>query len=298
MDRGEDADWFGSDFIRTFAALATVGILGAIAWLLYTRDPVVNIRVLGDRNFALASILMVAMASVLYASAVVIPQLAQQVLGYNATLAGLLLSPGAALLTLLIPLVTGLQKIVPTKYLIAIGFASLGSAMLYSHRLTPDISFNELALMRAAQAAGLAFLFAPLTTTAFGNIRPEDNGDASALFTMFRNVSGSIGISLATAMITERTQIRMAHLAPHMTPLDQGFAITLQQYQQALLAQGHAASTIAQSALGQMYQAFRTQASVLAYMDIFGICAIMAFGVVPLAFLLSSKTGGGAHAAG
>jgi len=157
MDRGEDDDWFGSNFILLFAALAALGILGAIAWLLYEKRPVVNIRVLGDRNFAMASILMAAVGFLLYGSAVAIPQLAQQVLGYDATLAGLVLSPGAALLIILIPIVERLQRVVPTKYIIATGFFILGSAMFYSHRLTPNVSFNELVIMRAAQAAGLAF---------------------------------------------------------------------------------------------------------------------------------------------
>jgi DHA2 family multidrug resistance protein len=297
MDRGEEANWLGSDFIRIFLCLAIVGIAGAIAWLLYAKRPVVNIRVLRDGNFALCSVLMVAMASVLYSSAVVIPQLAQQVLGYNATLAGLILSPGAFFLTFLIPVVTQLQRIMATKHIIAIGFAMLGASMLYSHRLTPDISFDGLVAMRLAQAAGLAFLFAPLTATAFANISHADNGDASALFTMFRNVAASIGISLATALVVERTQIRMAHLAPHMTPLDQGYTTTLQQFQNALQAQPHFGTQGGQSAIGMLYQTFRAQASILAYMDIFELCAIMAFCAVPIAFFLSSRKGGSPGAA-
>jgi MFS transporter, DHA2 family, multidrug resistance protein len=293
MDRGEDEGWFGSSFILVFACLAAIGILGAIAWLLYAKEPVINLGVFADGNFALSSVLMVAMASTLYASAVVIPLLAQQALGYNATLAGLVLSPGALLVALLIPAVTGLQRFLPTKYVIAIGFALVGSAMAFSHRLAPDISFNVLMLMRAAQAAGLAFLFAPITTTAFANIRPRDNGDASALFTMFRNVAGSVGISLATAMVTERGQARMAHLVPHLTPLDQGYQATLQQYQQALIRLGHPVATVAETATGLIYQTLRQQAMVLAYMDIFAYCAVMAFSAVPIAFFLSGKKGGG-----
>lgn len=299
MDRGEDDGWFGSSFILLCACFAAIGILGAIAWLLYAKEPVINLGVLADGNFALSSVLMVAMAATLYASAVVIPQLAQQVLGYDATLAGLVLSPGALLVILLIPLVAGLQRFLATKYVIAIGFGMLGAAMVFSHRLVPDISFNMLMLMRAAQAAGLAFLFAPITTLAFANIRPRDNGDASALFTMFRNVAGSVGISLATAMVTERSQARMAHLVPHLTPLDQGYQATLQQYQEALIRMGHPVATVAETATGLIYQALRQQAMVLAYMDIFAFCAIMAFAAVPIALLLSSKKGGrGASATG
>jgi DHA2 family multidrug resistance protein len=294
IDRGEDEDWFGSPFICTMAALAAVGILGAIAWLLYARNPIVDIRVLKDRNLAVSSILMVAMASILYASAVLIPQLAQQVLGYTATWAGFILSPGALLICLLIPFVTRLQSFMPTKYVILIGFACLGSAMVYSHNLTPDIDFRTLALMRAAQAGGLAFIFAPLTTVAFASIPKSSTGDATALFTMFRNVAGSIGISIATAMITERTQVRLAHLVPHMTPLDPGFQALLGSVKRGLAAAGSATSPI-----GFVYQTFRQQGAVLGYMDIFGYCAIMAFCVVPLPLLLRSETAkkGGGHGA-
>jgi DHA2 family multidrug resistance protein len=293
IDRGEDEDWFGSPFICAMGALAVVGILGAIAWLLYARNPIVNIRVLRDRNLAVSSLLMVAMAAILYASAVVIPQLAQQVLGYTATWAGFILSPGAVLICLLIPLATRLQSFVPTKYVIMLGFLCLGSAMVYSHNLTPDIDFTTLALMRAAQAGGLAFIFAPLTTIAFASIAKPDTGDATALFTMFRNVAGSIGISIATAMITERTQVRLAHLVPHLTPLDPGFSALLGQVKQGLAAVGSATKPSA-----MIYQTFREQGAILGYMDIFGYCAIMAFCVVPLTLLLrADKAKGGGHGA-
>jgi DHA2 family multidrug resistance protein len=248
---------------------------------------------LRDRNLALSSILMVAMASILYASAVVLPQMAQQVLGYTATWSGLILSPGAFLIVLLIPFVSQLQKVLATKYVIMIGFLSLGFAFLYSHGLAPDIDFRTLALMRAAQAAGLAFIFAPLTGIAFSTIDKKDNGDAAALFTMFRNVSGSIGISLSTAMTTERTQIRLAHLGQHVGPLDPGYANLLALTKHALQQQGLAVT----QAAGMIYQTFRAQAAILAYMDIFAVCSILAFCVVPVTLLLGSEkaAGGGGH---
>jgi len=277
LDRGEDEDWFASSFIRISAVLAVIGMLGAVAWLLYAKKPVLNIRVLKDRNFAMASIMMASMAAILYGSTVLLPELAQQVLGYDATLSGMILSPGALLLIVLIPIVSALQKTVPVKYLIFFGFLLLGASLVYAQRLTPDVSFHELMFMRAFQSAGLAFLFAPLTTIAFVKIAKRDAGDASALFTMFRNVSGSIGISVTTSQIVERTQVRSAHLADHMSFLDQGFAIAVQRYNN----------------LGVLYQTFVKQGAILAYSDLFVYAGIGAFCVAPIALFLSSKTGGG-----
>ncbi|HVJ51780.1 MAG TPA: DHA2 family efflux MFS transporter permease subunit [Aliidongia sp.] len=291
IDRGEDEDWLGSSFIRIFFCLAVVGILGAITWLLYTDKPIVNLRVLKDRNLAVGSVLIAAMAAILYGSAVVIPQLAQQVLGYTATLAGLILSPGALLICLLIPVANMVQRVVPTKYVIMFGFGCIGFAMIYSHGITPDVDFITLGLMRAAQAGGLAFIFAPLSTVTFSTIAREDNGDATALFTMFRNVFGSIGISVSTAMTTERTQVQLAHIQPHMTPLDPGYASLLAQVKQGIAAYGQGGSG---SAMGMIYQTFRMQGAVLAYADIFTFCAVLAFLVMPLTLLFSGvKKGGG-----
>ena len=141
-------------------------------------------------------------------------------------------------------------------------------------------------------------MFVPISTLAYVTLPKELNGDAAALYTMFRNVSGSIGISLSTAMVTERTQVRTAHLAEHLNPFNQAYNQTIQQYQQALITSGHAAATTMTTATGQVYQALRTQAQVLAYSDVFMFCAVGAFCVVPFAFFFSgvkAKGGGGGH---
>lgn len=196
LDRGEDDDWFYSNFIRTFAVLTLVGIIGAIYWLMYARKPVVDLHCMKDRNFAISSLLMAGMAMILYGSSVVIPQLAQQDLGYTATWSGLVLSPGAVLIVLTIPLVLKLMPVVQTRWIIAFGFTCLAVSFFWSRTLTPDIDFETLVLFRSAQSIGLGFLFVPLTTIAFISIPRRLNADAAALFTMFRNVAGSIGISL------------------------------------------------------------------------------------------------------
>ncbi|HTZ69636.1 MAG TPA: DHA2 family efflux MFS transporter permease subunit [Acetobacteraceae bacterium] len=288
LDRGQDADWLSSSFIRVMFLLAFLGILGAVGWLITTERPVVNLRVLMNRNFALGATLVGCMSFVLYSSAVVMPQFAQQVIGYTATQAGLILSPGGVVIILLIPIVTRILPLVPTRYLVAFGFTAMGFALLFSSVLVPQIAFRHLALMRIAQTTGLAFLFVPISTIAYSTVPRDLNGDAAALYTMFRNVIGSIGISTATALIQQRLQVREAHLADWMTPLYQPFKTLLQQTEATLLSQGHAANTVASTATGVIYQTFITQAEVLAYGDVFRLCAIASFCIVPLTFLFSN----------
>jgi MFS transporter, DHA2 family, multidrug resistance protein len=298
LDRGEDADWFSSDFIITFAALAAVGGAVAVGWLLYAAKPVVDIRVLKDRNFAVGCAAIACFAMILYGSAILIPQLAQQHLGYTATLAGLVLSPGALGIILLIPLVGLLMPHVQTRYLLGIGFFLMGCGLLYSRNLAPDIDFWHLVGIRASQAIPLAFLFVPASVLAYQTVPQNLQGDAAALFTMFRNVAGSVGISLSTALITSRTQTHMGYLSTHLSQSDSVFRSTLSQFVHAIQGLGTATGNATQVALGRAYQTLIAQAGLLAYMDVFLYCALLAFAFVPFTFLFSpvKKAGGpGGH---
>ncbi len=288
LDRGEDADWFGSAFIRAFAALAAVGAAATCGWLLYARDPVVDLRVLKDRNFALGCVAISFFAVVLYGSAVLIPQLAQQHLGYTALLAGLVLSPGALAVILLIPLIGLMMPRVQTRYIITAGFLVLGSALLYSRNIAPDIDFPHLMMLRIAQAAGIGFLFVPTSVLTYYSIPERLQGDATALFTMFRNVAGSVGISVSTAAITARTQVHSAYLAANLSHADPNFRETLARVSAAIKNLGTVAGDTTQAAMGHIERTLVAQAGLLAYMDVFLYCAILAFLFVPFTFLFSA----------
>ncbi|MGF6840983.1 DHA2 family multidrug resistance protein [Paraburkholderia youngii] len=296
LDRGEDDDWFSSNFIRMFTVLAVSGIVGATYWLLYTKKPVVDLRCLKDRNFALGCVTIAAFATILYGSAVLVPQLAQQQLGYTAMLAGLVLSPGAVLITMEIPLISKMMPHVQTRFLVATGFGLLACALAYSHTLTPDIDYFTLVKMRSAQSLAIGFLFVPITTLAYLTVPPRLNDDASALFTMFRNVAGSIGISLSTAMVRERTQARMAHLSELMSPLSQNYNDTLQRNAQRIAdMNGMPHSQALQTANGHLYTTYISQATFLAYVDVFAFLAIFCTLCIPITIFFSpvKASGGG-----
>ena len=292
LDRGEDADWFQSDFIRLMGLLAFLGILGAIGWLLIARKPIVDLSVFADRNFAGGCIMIAATGGILYASAVLIPQFAQTVLHYTATWAGLILSPGGIAVIILIPFVGRLMAVVQIRLIIAFGFIVIGCALVYSSTMVPDIDFRTLVMMRTFQTAGLAFLFVPISTIAYMTLPRELNGDGAALFAMFRNIFGSIGIALATSQVTERSQVHQSYLAQWTSPLNQPYQALVAQNEQTLRSMGRVGAAAHDAAVGRVYQVFRTQAAILGYRDVFFYCAIVAFLIVPLCFLLSPKTGG------
>ena len=292
LDRGEDEDWFGSNFIILFTVLAVVGIVLAIAWLNYAKKPIVNLSVFRDRNFSVGCLMIAICFGILYSSSVVIPQFAQTVLGYTATLAGLILSPGAVLLIVLIPLVQRIMPFVQTRLVILAGFMILGASLLFSSKITINIDFSSLVLIRMAQTAGLAFLFVPISVISFATLSKRQNADGAALSTMFRNIAGSIGISLASAEITERTQVHSAHLSAHLTPFDPGYVSTLTHAKQAFINLGHSSVDAATRAQGFIYTTLHSQAEVLGYADIFLGCALLAFLAAPATLLFSPiKTG-------
>jgi len=253
---------------------------------------------MADKNFAVSSLLMAGMAMILYGSSVVIPQLAQQDLGYTATWSGLVLSPGAVLIVLTIPLVLKLMPAVQTRWIIAFGFFCLAAAFWWSRTLTPDIDFETLMLFRSAQSIGLGFLFVPLTTIAFITIPRQLNADAAALFTMFRNVAGSVGISLSTAAITERSQAHSAHLAYNMSPLNEPFQLAVRESAQAIRNFTALVGDPMNTAMGQMYKTMIAQSRFLAYIDVFTLLSIVALLLIPFCLLLSpikSEGSAGAH---
>ena len=296
MDRGEDDDWFGSRFNVIMGLLAFLGIFGAICWLLTAKRPIVNLDIFKDKNFAMGCVLIGAVGFILYSSAVVIPQFSQQVLGYDAYNSGLILAPGGVVIIILIPFVGMLMKKVQTRLIVMFGFTLMGVALVYSSGLVPNIDFKTLVFMRSAQTMALAFLFVPISQIAYLTLPRRLQSDGAALFSMFRNVLGAVGISLATALVVERTQADQAHLSKFMTPLNNGYNNYIQQSEGALRTLGRAPASLNQLATSHAFTVYRTQAEVLAYSNVFLYTSLLAFIVVPFCLLISKKkaSGGGA----
>jgi DHA2 family multidrug resistance protein len=202
-------------------------------------------------------------------------------------------------LIFLIPIVNILMSHIQTRYMLTIGFCILGSAMIYSQQIAPNIDFFHLMVIRMTQSLGIGFLFVPTSVLAYQTVPQRLQGDATALFTMFRNVAGSIGISLSTAAVTTRTQVHMAYLSVHQSTSSAAYESTLSQVTSAIRNLGTVAGGAGQAAATQLYQQLQSQAALLAYMDLFSYCSMLAFAFVPFTFLFSpgraSRGKGGGH---
>lgn len=167
LDRGERLDWFESNFIVSFFVIAIAALMFAVFWELRHPDPVVEIRLLQERNFAIANGYYFLFGFVLFGSTVLIPQMLQSLDGYTATDAGLVLGPGAMVIVILAPLVVHLVSRIPVARLLGLGFTVLGLSMWYFASFNLATDYASEAWARALQGLGLAFLFVPASQLAY-----------------------------------------------------------------------------------------------------------------------------------
>jgi len=164
LDEGQRKDWFESNLILGFALASAFCLIALIPWELTRKDPIVDIRLLGRRQFGACFLLMLGTGAIVIATTQILPQLLQTELNYTATLAGLALSPGGVVTMIMMPIVGKLIGLVQPKYLLIAGASIAAIAMWHLTGLTGDISYNYAALSRIYLAFGLPLLFLPVTT--------------------------------------------------------------------------------------------------------------------------------------
>ncbi|WIW48120.1 DHA2 family efflux MFS transporter permease subunit [Bradyrhizobium sp. 62B] len=296
LDEGQRNDWFGSNMIIVFALLAAACLLALIPWELTREDPIVDLRLLGRRQFAACFLVMLATGAVLISTTQLLPQLLQTELNYTAMLAGLALSPGGIATLVLMPVVGRLVSSVQPKYLIMFGAAIVAFSMWHLTGLTGDITYGYAALSRIFLALGLPFLFLPVTTASYDGVPPDKTNQASALINVARNIGGSMGVALAQTVLAQRQQFHQSRLIEHAASSDLGYQQTIDAMTRYFQAQGSNASDAASQALAWVGRTLQQQVDLLAYIDVFWTLAIVAVLMIPTAAVLRPiKLGGPAR---
>jgi MFS transporter, DHA2 family, multidrug resistance protein len=294
LDRGLEDDWFGSNFIIFFAVLCVTAFVLMIPWELTRRHPLLDIRIVGTRQFGASFLVMLATGAILLATTQFLPELVQQMFGYTATWAGLVLSPGGVVTMAMMFVVGRLSGKVQPKYLIAIGALIVAASMYQLTSLNGNLDFWFFAKSRMLFGVGLPLIFIPINVASYDGIAKERMDQASALINVARNTGSSIGVAIGSNVLAHRQQFHLSRLAEHVTPSSPGYQDTLNQVMRHFLAHGSSAAQASQQAIGWIWQQVQIQATYLAYVDVFWTLALLSATAIPLALMLRKVTLGGA----
>jgi len=268
------------------ALVSALSLLALLPWEYTRADPIVDVRLLFQRQFGTSFAIMLAVGAVLFGSTQILPQLMQTGFNYTAYLAGLALMPGGLAMLVMMPMAGAVANLVQPKYLIALGMGAIALAMWHMTSLAPEATFGFFAWARVYQMIGLPFLFVPINTAAYANLEPTRTNQASALINVARNLGGSIGISLANTEIAQQVQIAHSNLVAYVTPTSPAYHAVTQRVTAYFTAHGEPVMQAQHLALAWIGQAIAQQANLLAYIDVFWVATCFAALMVPLALIL------------
>ncbi|WNO55068.1 DHA2 family efflux MFS transporter permease subunit [Stakelama saccharophila] len=289
LDRGEREAWFDSSFILTTALVSAVALVGLVAWEWRHKDPIVDIKLFRNRNFAITNLIMFTTGMILFGTTQLIPQMLQQVLGYSATDAGLALTVGGIATLLAVPIAGRLTDKVDVRMLLFPALIVQGLALYNLSLLNSHIAFMDAAVARMYQSVALPFLFVPINAAAYVGLPQRATAQASSLLNVSRNLGGTVGISAAQTLLANYRQVEQSRLVEGLNPLNPNYVEWMNR----------AAAMVGESMEARMavlYQIVQQQAAMLSFLDTFHTFMLFVFVVSPVALFLKSKRGAKAPA--
>ena len=286
LDRGQQLDWFQSSPIRTLTIIVVISLAGFICRELRVGTPIVDLRVLRNRNFAIGTLLITTVGgAAFYATITLVPMFLQTILGYTAALSGETLAPrgiGALVGTVVTWRLAGK---IDSRFLMICGVGLLGLSIYLLGAINLDIDKSAFFWPHVINGFAFGLIPAPLTTAAISALRTEQICNATALFSLAKNLGGSLGISAVTTLLARRKQLYQSRLASHLTPYDWPLRQRLREAQGLLGGQ---------RAYGRIYGMLLQQSCLLAFLDCFRILALICLVCVPLALCFKTPERSGA----
>ena len=282
LDRGEREDWFDSAWITGLGIVAVCALVGFLLRELSVDEPILDLSVFQDRNFALGTVVIAVAILAFYASMLLLALYTQKELGYDAWTSGLVLAPGGVGNMLSLIISGWLVARVDQRALLALGCVLNVVALLMMSNLTLGIDYWSLAWPRFIQGVGMGFIFVPLTTLALATVRKERLANATAAYNVIRNFGGSVGVAATTTMLSRRSQYHQTTLVGHVNVWSPETAARLKELADRFVSQGVDAFTAERRALAVLYRSVLSQAQVLAYADEFWLYAMLFVAVLLL----------------
>jgi len=286
LDKGQEKDWFGDPTIVTVACLAACLLVTFVFWEWNHPDPIVDLKLLKNRNFGTAVFLQLVLGMVLFGSTVLIPQYLQTLLGYTAERAGMVLSPGGLCLMAMMAVAGRTLGKMDPRLMVCCGYIAVAAGLYNLTRLSLDSSFGTITLWRALQVLGLPFVFIPISTLNYVGVPRNKMNQISSLSNFARNLGGSAGTALLTTFLARTAQVHQQQLAAHTGPGSVGYTRHLDAIAGMLRSGGMPPGQAMQAAVGQAYQGMLRQASMLSYKNAFAVLAGTILCLTPLPWLM------------
>src|SRR6202020_1159332 len=291
LDKGQEDDWFGSHFITTLVVIAVVGLVSLVVWEWFQKEPIVDVRLFTNFNVATTNLMFLMLGAALFSSTVLMPQLLQTLMGYTAQKAGMVLSAGALVVLVVLPMVGKLTTRFQARHLIAFGWITLAISMYASsQQIDLLMSFRSATLLRIWQYIPVAFLFVPLTLAGYVGLSAKETNAAAGLMNFMRNIGQSVGTSAVTTLIARRSQYHQAVLAEYTG--SGRFHNALTSLSMGLTHAGLSAHAAQQQALGRLYGLLQSQAAVLSYVDAYWLLSMCSLIMFVGSFLLKKNEPG------
>jgi len=284
LDKGQEADWLGAVWIRWFIAISAAAMIAFIVWEFRVKDPLVNLRILRNRNFATGLMLMTVIGIILYGTTAELPLFLQTLMGYPALQSGYTMSPRGVAAFVTTFFVGRLVGRIPLRWLLCFGFSMLSLSSYLLSNINLQVSMASVILPTVLNGVAISFIFVPLTTATMSQLRQQEIGSGTGLYNLMLNIGGSIGIALVTTLVARGAQVHQALMVGHMTPGDPVFAQRLHAAQ-AMLARHGDPVTAKGQAYALFYNVLNQQAHLWAFVDTFRVFGLMVLCCLPLILL-------------
>lgn len=284
LEHGQQDDWFDNTTIVILSVVTVLGFLAFIWRELTYKHPIVNLRVLKDSNLRIGTVMCFILGFGLYGSTLIIPIYTQQILGWTATDAGLLLIPGSITTAFMMPIIGKLiQRGVPQTYMVALGFLIFFGFTYWMHEvITPDTGVEHMFWPLILRGIGLGLLFVPITTMALSTLKGKNIGEGAAFTGMMRQLGGSFGIAIITTFITRFSQEHRVNLVSHLDVNRPEVQNRVKMLQQGFMSKGFSVNESLAKAHQVLDFTVTKQATVMSYMDIFLYLGIMFLCCIPI----------------
>lgn len=284
LDNGQKSDWFGASWVRWSATLTAVTFIAFIVRELTVKEPIVDLRVFKDKNFAIGTVLHFIIGAVLYSTLAILPLFLQQLMGYTATLSGLAISPRGFGSFAGLVVAGALSNKVDQRWVIAVGLAILAFSNILFGTLNLQISMNNIILPNIICGFAFSLVMIPLMTIAFVTLKNSQMTNATGVFNLAKSVGGAIGTSAVATMVSRMSQVHQTHLIRNLTYSNPGFVEKLNAIQGGIATMsGHALASVKANVM--VYKQLVQQSTLMAYMDCFKIYAALLVVLIPLIFL-------------